>query len=37
MIVIRVYYIKTNDIPGELSRENMISSHVKTEHVYLYT
>ena len=23
------YYINTNEIPGELSRENMISSHVK--------
>ena len=23
------YYIKTNEIPGELSRENLISSHVK--------
>ena len=22
-------YINTNEIPGELSRENMISSHVK--------
>ena len=22
------YYINTNEIPGELSRENMISSHV---------
>ena len=25
----RFYYINTNEIPGELSRENMISSHVK--------
>ena len=24
-----LYYINTNEIPGELSRENMISSHVK--------
>ena len=24
-----VYYINTNEIPGELSRENLISSHVK--------
>ena len=23
------YYINTNEIPGELLRENMISSHVK--------
>ena len=23
------YYINTNEIPGELSRENMISSHIK--------
>ena len=23
------YYINTNEIPGELSRENLISSHVK--------
>ena len=23
------YYINTNEIPAELSRENMISSHVK--------
>ena len=23
------YYINTNEIPSELSRENMISSHVK--------
>ena len=25
----RFYYINTNEIPGELSRENLISSHVK--------
>ena len=24
-----IYYIDTNEIPGELSRENMISSQVK--------
>ena len=24
-----IYYINTNEIPGELSRENIISSHVK--------
>ena len=24
-----IYYINTNEIQGELSRENMISSHVK--------
>ena len=23
------YYINTNEIPGELSRENLVSSHVK--------
>ena len=23
------YYINTNEIPGELSHKNMISSHVK--------
>ena len=23
------YYVNTNEIPGELSRENLISSHVK--------
>ena len=26
---IEIYYINTNEIPGELSRENLISSHVK--------
>ena len=26
---ITLYYINTNEIPGELSRENLISSHVK--------
>ena len=26
---ISLYYINTDEIPGELSRENMISSHVK--------
>ena len=25
----KFYHINTNEIPGELSRENMISSHVK--------
>ena len=25
----QLYYINTNEIPGELSRENLISSHVK--------
>ena len=29
MLVIVLYYINTNEIPGELSRENTISSHVK--------
>ena len=24
------YYINTNEIPGELSHENLISSHVKS-------
>ena len=28
-IDIYIYYMNTNKIPGELSRENMISSHVK--------
>ena len=28
-LVYNVYYINTNEIPGELSRENMISSHVE--------
>ena len=27
--IILFYYINTNEIPGELSRENLISSHVK--------
>ena len=26
-------YINTNEIPGELSRENLISSHVKNLHM----
>ena len=30
------YYINTNEIPGKLSRENMISSHVKIT-CYLHT
>ena len=25
----KFYYINTNEIPGELSRENMVSSQVK--------
>ena len=29
-VIIIVYYINTNEIPSELSRENLISSHVKT-------
>ena len=24
-----IYYVNSNEIPGELSRENLISSHVK--------
>ena len=28
-VISSIYYINTNEIPGELSRENMISSHVK--------
>ena len=31
-----IYYINTNEIPGELSRENMVSSHVKIT-CYLHT
>ena len=27
--ILQIYYINTNEIPGELSRENLISSHVK--------
>ena len=34
--VYMLYYINTNEIPGELSRENMISSHVKIT-CYLHT
>ena len=34
--LITIYYINTNEIPGELSRENMISSHVKIT-CYLHT
>ena len=30
------YYINTNEIPGELSRENMLSSHVKDHYCYGY-
>ena len=29
LFIISCYYINTNEIPGELSRENLISSHVK--------
>ena len=28
-LILTSYYLNTNEIPGELSRENMISSHVK--------
>ena len=31
------YYINTNEIPGELSRENMISSHVKITCYEIFT
>ena len=31
-----IYYINTSEIPGELSRENLISSHVKIAS-YLHT
>ena len=27
--IIILYYINTNEIPGELARENLLSSHVK--------
>ena len=27
--VFPIYYINTNEIPGELSRENLVSSHAK--------
>ena len=30
------YYLNTNEIPGELSRKNLISSHVKITR-YLHT
>ena len=30
------YYINTNEIPGELSRENMVSSHVRITSCYLH-
>ena len=30
MMMMTVYYITTNEIPGELLCENMISSHMKT-------
>ena len=29
VVIIIIYYINTNEIPGELLHENMISSHVK--------
>ena len=29
MVNNNIYYINTNEIPGELLRENLISSHVK--------
>ena len=33
-----IYYINTNEIPGELSRENMISLHVKiSENIMLFS
>ena len=28
-IILLIFIISTNEIPGELSRENLISSHVK--------
>ena len=28
-VIFCIYYIKTNEIPGELSREHMISSYVQ--------
>ena len=28
------YYINTNEIPGELSRENLVSSHVKKHVIF---
>ena len=34
-LIKRLYYINTNEIPGEFSRENLISSHVKIT-CYLY-
>ena len=30
-----IYYINTNEIPGELSREILISSHVKITLVFI--
>ena len=29
LYIISFYYINTNKIPGELSRKNLISSHLK--------
>ena len=35
-VISSIYHITTNEIPGELSRENLISLHVKTT-CYLQT
>ena len=35
-LVNSTYYIRTSEIPGELSRENLISSHVKHHRCYGY-
>ena len=35
-IILLIFIISTNEIPGELSRENLISSHVKIT-CYLHT
>ena len=32
---ISLYYINTDEIPGELSRENMMSSHVKIKNLFM--
>ena len=34
VIIILFYYINTNEIPGELSCKNMISSHVKITFIF---
>ena len=34
MLNISLYYINTNEIPGELSRENLISSLVKINVIF---